>query len=90
MGSDAPYALPNERPAHHVKVKPFFMDIHAVTNAEFEKIREGHRLCHRWRAARRLGGIKKTSAARNAEATRRDRCARVVGFSSNHGACGFT
>ena len=37
MGSDAPYSLPNERPAHQVRVKPFFMDIHAVTNTEFAK-----------------------------------------------------
>ena len=37
MGSDAGYAFPNERPAHRVKVKPFFLDIHPVTNAEFSK-----------------------------------------------------
>jgi len=37
MGSDAKYAFPNERPAHRVKVKPFFLDIHTVTNAEFSK-----------------------------------------------------
>ena len=37
MGSDAEYAFPNERPAHRVKVKPFFLDIHTVTNAEFSK-----------------------------------------------------
>jgi len=37
MGSDADYAFPNERPAHRVKVKPFFLDIHTVTNAEFSK-----------------------------------------------------
>ena len=37
MGSDAEYAFPNERPAHRVKVKPFFLDIYPVTNAEFSK-----------------------------------------------------
>jgi formylglycine-generating enzyme required for sulfatase activity len=37
MGSDAGYAFPNERPAHRVKVKPFFMDVHPVTNAEFAR-----------------------------------------------------
>lgn len=37
MGSDAEYAFPNERPAHRVKVKPFFVDIHPVTNTEFSK-----------------------------------------------------
>ena len=37
MGSDAEYAFPNERPAHRVKVNPFFLDIHTVTNAEFSK-----------------------------------------------------
>ena len=37
MGSDAEYAFPNERPAHRVKVNPFFLDIHPVTNAEFSK-----------------------------------------------------
>ena len=37
MGSDAGYAFPNERPAHRVKVKPFLMDVHPVTNAEFAR-----------------------------------------------------
>lgn len=37
MGSDADYALPNERPAHRVKVSAFLMDKHPVTNAAFEK-----------------------------------------------------
>ena len=37
MGSDAPYALPNERPAHRVKVSPFLMDIRPVTNDDFAK-----------------------------------------------------
>jgi len=35
MGSDAPDAYPNERPAHRVKVAPFFLDTHDVTNADF-------------------------------------------------------
>jgi formylglycine-generating enzyme required for sulfatase activity len=37
MGSDAGYAFPNERPAHGVKVKPFLMDVHPVTNGEFAR-----------------------------------------------------
>lgn len=37
MGSDAGYAFPNERPAHRVKVKPFLMDVHPVTNTEFTR-----------------------------------------------------
>jgi len=37
MGSDAPYAFANEKPAHRVSVTPFFLDIHPVTNAEFAK-----------------------------------------------------
>lgn len=37
MGSNATYALPNERPAHRVKVSPFLMDKFPVTNADFEK-----------------------------------------------------
>lgn len=37
MGSDAVYSFPNERPAHRVKVKPFLMDVHPVTNAEFAR-----------------------------------------------------
>ncbi len=40
MGSDADYALPNERPAHRVKVSAFFLDTHPVTNEEFEKFVE--------------------------------------------------
>ncbi len=37
MGSEAPYAFPNEGPAHSVRVKPFLIDIHPVTNARFAK-----------------------------------------------------
>ncbi|MFZ9921026.1 MAG: formylglycine-generating enzyme family protein, partial [Terrimicrobiaceae bacterium] len=40
MGSEANYAFPNERPAHRVKVAPFFLDVHPVTNAEFAKFVE--------------------------------------------------
>lgn len=40
MGSDAPYAQPNEKPAHRVKVSPFLIDIYPVTNAEFAKFVE--------------------------------------------------
>ena len=40
MGSDADYAYANEKPAHRVEVKPFFMDTKPVTNAEFAKFVE--------------------------------------------------
>jgi sulfatase modifying factor 1 len=35
MGSDGSLALPHERPVHRVHVSGFFMDVDAVTNAEF-------------------------------------------------------
>lgn len=37
MGTDDPRAMPNERPAHRVHVKGFWMDAHDVTNAEFRR-----------------------------------------------------
>jgi len=37
MGSDHKMAQANERPAHKVRVKAFWMDQHHVTNAEFRK-----------------------------------------------------
>ena len=37
MGSERPEAFPNEKPPHHVRVAPFFLDAHPVTNDEFEK-----------------------------------------------------
>jgi len=37
MGTDDPNSLPNERPAHAVRVSGFWMDEHDVTNAEFRK-----------------------------------------------------
>lgn len=40
MGSDAAYALPNEHPAHRVKVSAFLIDKHAVTNADYAKFVE--------------------------------------------------
>jgi sulfatase modifying factor 1 len=40
MGSDAPYAFPNEGPAHEVTVAGFFLAIHPVTNAEFARFVE--------------------------------------------------
>jgi formylglycine-generating enzyme len=40
MGSDAAWAFPNERPAHRVSVAPFFIDRHAVTNADFARFVE--------------------------------------------------
>jgi sulfatase modifying factor 1 len=36
MGSDAPLAMPNEHPAHKVRVHGFWMDRTTVTNAQFE------------------------------------------------------
>ncbi|MEM5436705.1 formylglycine-generating enzyme family protein [Paraburkholderia diazotrophica] len=35
MGSEHPHALPNERPAHRVKLSGFWVDRHDVTNAQF-------------------------------------------------------
>src|SRR4051812_43813172 len=35
MGTDDEHAEANERPAHGVKLDGFWMDEHAVTNAEF-------------------------------------------------------
>ena len=40
MGTDDLRSLPNERPAHRVKVGGFWMDEHDVTNAEFAKFVE--------------------------------------------------
>ncbi|WP_420995405.1 formylglycine-generating enzyme family protein [Cupriavidus sp. 30B13] len=37
MGSDHKLAQPNERPAHKVRVRGFWMDQHHVTNAEFRR-----------------------------------------------------
>ncbi len=37
MGSDKPMSRPDERPAHPVRVDPFWMDITEVTNAEFKR-----------------------------------------------------
>jgi sulfatase modifying factor 1 len=37
MGTSDPKSMPNERPAHKVKLDGFWMDDHLVTNAEFEK-----------------------------------------------------
>lgn len=37
MGTDEEHSMPNERPAHAVKVAGFWMDEHDVTNAEFRK-----------------------------------------------------
>ena len=38
MGSDVHY--PEEAPAHKVNVNGFWMDVHAVTNAEFKRFVE--------------------------------------------------
>lgn len=40
MGSDAPEAEPQERPAHRVKVSAFWIDVTDVTNAQFRKFVE--------------------------------------------------
>lgn len=40
MGSDSKLAQPNEKPAHKVRVRGFWMDRHHVTNAEFRKFVE--------------------------------------------------
>jgi formylglycine-generating enzyme required for sulfatase activity len=37
MGSEAEFAFANEKPAHRVKVAPFFLDVNPVTNADFAK-----------------------------------------------------
>ena len=37
MGTDDVNSMPNERPAHRVKVDGFWMDVHDVTNAEFAR-----------------------------------------------------
>jgi len=37
MGTDDPNSMPNERPAHRVKVNAFLIDEHDVTNGEFAK-----------------------------------------------------
>jgi len=37
MGTDDPSSLPNERPAHRVKVDGFWMDAYAVTNAQYRE-----------------------------------------------------
>src|SRR5947209_9583766 len=40
MGTDDTRSMPNERPAHRVKIDPFWMDEHDVTNAEFREFAE--------------------------------------------------
>src|SRR5678815_1527433 len=40
MGTDDEAAMPNERPAHRVKLDGFWMDEHDVTNAEYRKFVE--------------------------------------------------
>ncbi|MCC6426163.1 MAG: formylglycine-generating enzyme family protein [Phycisphaerales bacterium] len=43
MGTDDPNSMANERPAHRVKVSGFWMDEHAVTNAQFRRFVEATR-----------------------------------------------
>lgn len=40
MGTDDQRSMPNERPAHRVRVSGFWMDAHDVTNREFQKFVE--------------------------------------------------
>lgn len=40
MGSNAPEAFPNEKPAHRVRVASFYIDDQPVTNSEFAKFVE--------------------------------------------------
>lgn len=40
MGTDDPHSMPNERPAHRVRVDGFWMDETPVTNAQFRKFVE--------------------------------------------------
>ena len=40
MGTDDPTAMPNEHPAHPVRVDGFWMDAHDVTNAQFRRFVE--------------------------------------------------
>lgn len=40
MGTDAAHAMPNERPAHPVKISSFFLDERPVTNADFRRFVE--------------------------------------------------
>lgn len=37
MGTDDPRSMPNERPAHRVKIEEFWIDEHSVTNLQFKK-----------------------------------------------------
>lgn len=37
MGTNDPRSMPNERPAHKVKIDGFWIDEHPITNAEFQK-----------------------------------------------------
>ena len=60
MGSDHHY--PEEAPAHKVTVNGFWMDRHAVTNAEFTPLRRGDPVRHARRAARQT---RRTTRARN-------------------------
>ena len=55
MGSDRHY--PEEAPAHKVTVDGFWMDSHAVTNAEFTAIRRRDRLRHAGREAGESRGL---------------------------------
>ena len=40
MGTDDPRSMPNERPAHRVRVHGFWIDEHLVTNAQFRRFVE--------------------------------------------------
>ena len=70
MGTDDAQADPAERPAHRVRVHGFWIDQTEVTNAEFRRVRECHRLYHDGRAARRLESAQNAGAAGNSQAAR--------------------
>ncbi|HEX8678573.1 MAG TPA: formylglycine-generating enzyme family protein [Chthoniobacterales bacterium] len=43
MGSNAPDAAPNEQPLTPVKLSPFYISVHLVTNAQYEQFDPTHR-----------------------------------------------
>jgi len=43
MGTDESASMPNERPAHKVRLDAFWMDDHVVTNAEFRRFTDATR-----------------------------------------------
>jgi len=56
MGSDLPGSQRNEQPPHQVSVDGFWIDEHAVTNAEFRKFVDATGYKTTAERPRRLGG----------------------------------